>query len=143
MTTTNSVPPTIAQQHQPLNPEVSPQAGVPLAYRIPDQYRRNFGAHPVDRRGNAYFLAVGAFSSSVLSLLAVFFLAFIATGISLVPAVLGIVLGIMALHRLTPEAPMHFQTSARNYAIWSIVTGAIGVILSIGILLLSVWMVFR
>lgn len=130
------------QNHvEPWQPgSLATQSGVPEQFVIPENVRRPLGAHPTDVRGRGYVLAFGGLVSAVFSIGAVIFLALGAAGLSLVPAVLGIVLGIMALRRTRPSDPQSFYRRARLMAIGAIVVGAIGTILSIGAMILSVWL---
>mgnify|MGYP006991492631 CR=1 FL=1 len=126
--------PTVYEQMHPAE-----QAGVPAEYRLPDDARRPYGAAPYDVRGKAYLSAVGAFSAAVLSLAIVLLFSFASMGIGLIPAIVAITFGIIALRQSNRFEQGPFFGKTRSLAIWAIVLGIVGVLLSIGTIFLSVW----
>lgn len=126
---------------QPWKPPVPSVYGdLPKDLRVPENARLPLGAHPIDVRGKSYLLAFGSLTSGLFSIVAAFFLMLGGIGLSMVPSVLAIILGILALRKVEETDPLPYRNNSRTYSIWGIVTGAIGVVLSIASLILSVWL---
>ncbi|MDO4916636.1 MAG: hypothetical protein Q3974_03345 [Rothia sp. (in: high G+C Gram-positive bacteria)] len=124
---------------EPLNSPPT-QLGVPAQFRIPESARAAYGAHPFDQRGAAYYLATGALAASILSVGLVFLLMFVAGGASLIPATLGLILGIMALRKLKESPLPYFRKQAKTFAVWSLVLSSLGLLLGIASLIFTTWL---
>ncbi len=107
-----------------------PQAPV-SEFEVPRQLSRGYGQPLTDVRGRGFYLAVGSLATGLASLGVTVFL-FSLGGLSILPGMMAIYLGIMGLKGAKKPYPTPFSSRAVQYSIWGIVCGALTVLLTLG-----------
>ncbi len=138
-----STQPQFRQQMAPIQyPYDMTTPGEPAGYRIPAQYRRPMGEFPRDKRGAGWFYAFASVTALILTLFMPLTGLSSIFGLTVIPSVAAVVLGIVALVKLG-RYPQTMYASKTKICAWiGIIGGVLGTIIALALAVVFITMDF-